>query len=125
VFEYYSSENGTPVLLFRLNYAVDLRYGVMVDIARKVFEGDPSSFTSGISIRSGRGCERVRLRCLEICQSPPRALNITGPDIISVRGIAEFFAERFGKQVDFEGEESGSALLSNASAATLASGRHQ
>ena len=116
VFEYHSRENGTPVLLFRLNYAVDLRYGVLVDIARKVYEGRPVELQVGYFNTIWQGdANAYALRCLELCQSPPRVLNVTGPEIISVRQAAEHFAARFGRPAKFEGEESDMALLSNAS----------
>jgi len=115
VFEYYSRENGTEVLLFRLNYAVDLRYGVLVDIARKVHGGQPVQLDVGHFNTLWQGdANSYALRCLEICQSPPRVLNVTGPEIISVRAAAAFFSRRFGREAILEGTESKTALLSNA-----------
>ncbi|NWG13210.1 MAG: NAD(P)-dependent oxidoreductase [Acidobacteria bacterium] len=117
VFEYYSREFGTRVLLFRLNYAVDLRYGVLVDIARKVYGGEPVELQVGHFNSLWQGdANSYALRCLEICETPTRILNVTGPETISVRKAALFFAERFGRDVLFDGEESETALLSNASA---------
>jgi dTDP-4-dehydrorhamnose reductase len=115
VFEYYSCENGTKILLYRLNYAIDLRYGVLVDIARKVHEGQPVPL--GVShfntIWQG-DANSYALRGLTLCQSPPLVLNVTGAEIVSVRSAAQFFGEKFGREVSFSGEESGRALLSNA-----------
>ena len=116
VFEYYSKENGTEVLLFRLNYAVDLRYGVLVDIAHKVHGGQPVQLDVGHFNTIWQGdANSYALRCLEICQSPPRVLNVTGPNVISVRSAAAFFSRRFNREAILEGTESETALLSNAS----------
>ncbi len=116
VFEYYSREFGTSILLFRLNYAVDLRYGVLVDIATRVYHGQPVQLQVGHFNTLWQGdANSYALRCLEICEAPPRMLNVTGPEIVSVRKAALFFAERFHREARFEGEESETALLSNAS----------
>jgi nucleoside-diphosphate-sugar epimerase len=115
VFEYYSREYGTPCLLFRLNYAVDLRYGVLVDIARKVQRGEPLDLSVGWFNTIWQGdANSYALRSLELCASPPRALNVTGPEKISVREIAAFFGRAFSREPVLHGEESGTALLSDA-----------
>lgn len=115
VFEYYSRENGTRCLLFRLNYAVDLRYGVLVDVARKVHDGQAIDLTVGSFNAIWQGdANSYALRSFALCESPPRILNVTGPEIISVRHAAWFFAQRFGTQPVFLGEEGPAALLSNA-----------
>lgn len=114
VFEYFSQEFATPVLLFRLNYAVDLRYGVLVDIARKVYETKPVDLTvSHFNVIWQGDANSYALRSLELCQSPPQALNVTGGEIVSVHQAAEFFARRFQRRVIFSGQDSGVALLSN------------
>ncbi len=116
IIEYYSHENKTKALLFRLNYAVDLRYGVLVDIARKVCEGQPVPLTVAYFNSIWQAdANSYALRSLALCNSPPMILNVTGPEIISVRQAALFFAERFGRAPLFSGNESGMALLSNAS----------
>ncbi len=116
VFEYYSREHGTPCLLFRLNYAVDLRYGVLVDIARSVFTGQPVDLTIPASNVIWQGdANSYALRCLEHCSSPARVLNVTGPEVISVRRVAESFAGLLHREPVFKGEEGNRALLSNAS----------
>jgi nucleoside-diphosphate-sugar epimerase len=115
VFEYFSREYGTPMLIFRLNYAVDLRYGVLVDIARRVYAGAPVDVTVAHFNTIWQGdANSYALRSLELCQSPPRVLNVTGAEIVAVRDAAAFFAQRFGRNVTFQGTESGQALLSNA-----------
>jgi nucleoside-diphosphate-sugar epimerase len=116
LFEFYSREYGTPCLLLRLNYAMDLRYGVLVDIAHKVFHAQPVDLTVGyFNTIWQRDANSYALRCLELCASPPRALNVTGPEIISVRQAAEYFSHRFGRPALFSGQESGKSLLSDAS----------
>jgi nucleoside-diphosphate-sugar epimerase len=116
VFEYFSREYGTGVTLLRLNYAVDLRYGVLVDIARRVYEGSPVSLTVGYINTIWQGdANSYALRGLTLCESPPRILNVTGPELVPVRMAAEFFAARFRRKAMFEGKETGTALLSNAS----------
>jgi nucleoside-diphosphate-sugar epimerase len=113
--EYFSREFGTRCLLFRLNYAVDLRYGVLVDIARQVYEKRAVDITVPRLNAIWQGdANSYGLRSLELCASPPAILNVTGPESISVRETAEFFARRFGVGVTFRGMESPVALLSNA-----------
>jgi nucleoside-diphosphate-sugar epimerase len=116
VFEYFSRERGTRVLLLRLNYAVDLRYGVLVDIARRVYEGLPVSLAVGYINTVWQGdANSYALRSLDLCESPPRTLNVTGSELVSVRHAAGFFAARFRRKAVFDGKETGTALLSNAS----------
>lgn len=116
IFEYFSRVHGTPVLIFRLNYAVDLRYGVLVDIARKIYEGVPIDLAvPRFNVIWQGDANSYAMRSLELCESPPRILNVTGPEIISVRSAGEFFAHRLGRKAVFRGEESGASLLSDAS----------
>ena len=117
VFEYFSNHHGLPCLLFRLNYAVDLRYGVPVDIARKVWSGEPVDLTvPAFNAIWQRDANSYALRSLEQCATPPRILNVTGAEVLSVRETAEFFAARFGKPARFSGSEGPTALLSDSSA---------
>lgn len=116
IFEYYSCDQGTKVLLFRLNYAVDLRYGTLVDIARKVYDSEPVDLNVGHFNTIWQGdANSYALRSLEYCESPARVLNVTGPDVVSVKETAEFYAKRFGRYVNFTGSDCGVALLNNAS----------
>jgi len=115
VFEYAAREAGTPVLIFRLFYAVDLRYGTLADIARKVRAGDPVDVTVGHVNALWQGdANSYALRSLALCESPARALNVTGPDAISVREAASFFARRFGREAIITGREGGPCLLGDA-----------
>jgi len=116
VFEHYSRQNGTPCLLFRLNYAVDLRYGVLVDVARKVWDGAPVDLrVPAFNAIWQRDANSYALRALEQTASPPRILNVTGAETIAVRDAAEWFARRFGREARFTGEPGKTALLSDAS----------
>jgi nucleoside-diphosphate-sugar epimerase len=114
VIEFVSREHGTRALLFRLNYAVDLRYGTLVDIARRVFEGQPVDLTVGFFNAIWQGdAASYALRSLELCSTPPAILNVTGPERISVREAAEWFGERFGRPPSFINSEGPVALLSD------------
>ena|SRR5438552_683353 len=114
VFEYFSRERGTPCLLFRLFYAVDLRYGTIVDVARHVWAGEPVDLQVGRVNAIWQGdASSYALRSLALCASPAQPLVVTGPDPLSVRDVAQRFAARFGRPVRFMGEEGPLALLGN------------
>jgi nucleoside-diphosphate-sugar epimerase len=118
MFEYGSSLWGTPVAILRLNYAVELRYGVLVDIAQAVFERRPIDLRMGFANVIWQGdANSICLRCFAHCASPPFVVNVTGPEILSVRKIAEEFGNKFGIQPTFDFQESDTALLSNAAKA--------
>ena len=115
VVEYVSREDGLRALMFRLNYAVDLRYGTLVDIARKVFAEEPVDLTIGYFNAIWQGdANSYALRSLELCDSPPAVLNVTGSERISTRECAEWFGRFFGKAPRFVSEEGRLALLSDA-----------
>src|SRR5438034_2555137 len=101
VFEYYSQERGTPCLLFRLSYALDLRYGVLVDIARKVFAGQPIDVTMGYlnCIWQGDANDLI-VRALALASSPPTAINLTGSSALSVRELARRFGELMDRPIE-------------------------
>ena len=123
VFEYYSKKFNTPCLLFRLNYAIDLRYGVLVDIARKVHEGSPVDLSVPAANVLWQGdANSYAMRSLELCSSPARILNVTGPETVSVQRAAEFYAQRFQRELVLKGESRGVALLNNAGACHAALG---
>jgi nucleoside-diphosphate-sugar epimerase len=116
VVEFVSREQGLRALIFRLNYAVDLRYGTLVDLARRVYAGGPVDLTMGYFNAIWQGdANSYALRSLELCASPPEVLNVTGPERISVREMAGWFADRFGRAAIFEHEEGPVALLSDSS----------
>jgi nucleoside-diphosphate-sugar epimerase len=117
LFENWSARTGTPVAIVRLNYAVELRYGVLVDIARKVQRGEPVDVTMGRVnvIWQGDACARI-LQCLPIASTPPLVLNVTGPESLSVRSIAQGLGTLLGRPPVLTGTEAPDALLSDASA---------
>ncbi|HVQ29564.1 MAG TPA: NAD-dependent epimerase/dehydratase family protein, partial [Vicinamibacteria bacterium] len=116
VFEHYSRERGTEAVLFRLFYAVDLRYGVLVDVARKVFAGEPVDVTVGHANVIWQGdASSYALRSLGLGASPPLALNVTGGEVLSVRDVALGYGARFGREPVIVGTEGPVALLGNSS----------
>ena len=116
MFTHFSQRYGTPVVLLRLNYAIDLRYGVLLDIGQKVFERRPINLAMGHANVIWQGdANSVCLRSFALCASPPAVLNLTGPETVPVRWAARCFADRFGIDPIFEGAEAETALLSNAS----------
>ncbi|MEZ5277000.1 MAG: NAD(P)-dependent oxidoreductase [Opitutaceae bacterium] len=116
VFSFFSHRFGTPVCLYRLNYSVELRYGVLVDIGTKVLKGEPVDISAGYVnlIWQGEAVARA-IQCLGVAASPPAALNVTGPDILRVRDLAEAFGRVLGREPVFTGEESDVCWLANAS----------
>ncbi len=114
VFQHFSLTRSTPVSLIRLNYACDLRYGVMVDIAQKVWDGQPVDVRMGYFNTIWQGdANALSLLSLGKAQSPAWAVNLTGNVTLRVREVAKRFGEIFGKPAQIEGTESPDALLSN------------
>lgn len=113
---YFSSQFDTPMAILRLNYAIDLRYGILLDIAEKVYAEEPVSLEMGnVNVIWQGDANAVALRAFAHGQSPPLILNVTGPETVSVRYLASCFGTLFNKSPRFEGEEAETALLSNAS----------
>lgn len=114
VFEYLATTTGTRVCLIRLNYALDLRYGVLVDIALKVLSGAPIDLTVGyLNAIWQRDANAMIIRALSLAQSPAFPLNLTGPETLSVRAVAQRFGELFRREPIFAGTESPVALLND------------
>ena len=119
IFCHYSRRNQMPALLFRLCYAVELRYGVLVDIAQRVFSGGTVDLQMGwVQVIWQRDAVARAIRSFDFVSCPPVALNVTGPERLSVRWLALQFAERFGRQPEFAGREADTAWLWDASEAT-------
>jgi nucleoside-diphosphate-sugar epimerase len=115
MFEFFSARYGTRVCLLRLNYAVELRYGVLRDIGIRVFEGRPVNVSMGHVNAIWQGdANSVCLRSFALCASPPAVLNVTGPETLSVREVARRFGQLFGRDPVFDGREADTALLNNA-----------
>ncbi|HEV8542626.1 MAG TPA: NAD-dependent epimerase/dehydratase family protein [Verrucomicrobiae bacterium] len=114
IFEYYSRENKTEIALLRLHYAVELRYGILVDIARMVHAGKEIPLENGYfsCIWQGDANETI-LRSLALTSIPASAWNLCRPEVFSVRNVALRFGELFGKRPQFTGAPAGTALLSN------------
>lgn len=118
VFEHFSKKNQTPAFLYRLNYAIDLRYGALLEIAQTVNANQPIDLTSGhLNVIWQGDANEIALRCLNKCATPPPVLNVTGPETISVKWVANQFGELLNKTPEFINEEEPTALLSNASKA--------
>ncbi len=116
MFEYGSNKYNTPVALIRLNYSVEMRYGVLVDIAQKVQSEEPIDLSMGYFNVIWQGdMNAMALRMLGHCKSPANIINLTGPEILSVRQVATEFGKLLGKSPRFTGKEATTALLSNAS----------
>ena len=123
-FRYGSQRHGTPGRLVRLEYAIDMRYGVLHDVAAKVFAGEPVDVTMGHVnvIWQGEANEQA-LRLLGHCTAPISALNVSGPEVVSIRELAKEFGKRFQKNADLTGQEAKTAWLVDTTAAQRLFGR--
>ncbi|MFA4870418.1 MAG: NAD-dependent epimerase/dehydratase family protein [Pedobacter sp.] len=116
IFEYFSQKNNTPMLIYRLNYAVDFRYGVMLELAKSVLSGKPIDLrTENVNVIWQGDANEIAIRSLLHCEAPAKMLNVTGPETLSTRWIAEQFGVIFKKEPNFINESAGTALLNNAS----------
>jgi len=115
VFEHFAALHHTPCVFFRLNYAVEMRYGVLLDIARKVWVGEPIDLRTGhINCLWQGDANAYALRSFLLAEAPPRVLNVTGPEILSVRSLALEFGELMDRRPVVVNTEQPDALLSNA-----------
>ena len=115
MFEHGSLKYGTPVSLIRLNYSVEMRYGVLVDVATKVKNDEVVDLSMGYFNIIWQGdMNAMSLQSLSYSSSPAQVINLTGPETLSVRKVALEFGEIFGKTPKFNGAEAPTALLSNA-----------
>ena len=115
IFEFYARRLQIPSVLFRLNYAVEMRYGVLLDVARKVWTGEVIDLSMGhVNVIWQGDANGYALRALHLAEVPPRVLNVTGPETVSVRAVAQRFGELLGRQPNLRGTEQPEALLSNA-----------
>ena len=118
IIEYFSRRCGTPVVLLRLNYACELRYGVLVDLARQVNSGTPVDVSMGhVNVIWQGDANAMALAALADAQSPPQVLNVAGPECLPIRDLAERLGQRLGVTPSWTGSAAGDALLSNSSQA--------
>jgi nucleoside-diphosphate-sugar epimerase len=114
IYEHFSRSLGIPLALLRLNYAVEMRYGVLVDLARKVQAGQPIDLRMGhLNAIWQADASAAALCAFAHATSPPLVVNVAGPELLSVRRLAEQFAGLFGMSATCTGAESPDALLSN------------
>lgn len=116
IFEDASARRGTRVAIVRLNYAVDLRYGVLVDIASRVARGEQIDLRMGhVNVIWQGDANDWALRCLAHASAPPFVVNVTGRETLAVRELASRLGELLHRAPSFTGTESPDALLSDAS----------
>ncbi|MBQ8310062.1 MAG: NAD(P)-dependent oxidoreductase [Clostridia bacterium] len=117
-FEYAANTFGTKVFIYRLNFAVDLRYGVLFDVADKIMKGEPIPLATPVFNFIWQGsANEIALRGLLHAASPACVMNITGPETVSVKRAALELGEYLGKEPIFAGEEGSDAYINNASLA--------
>ena len=116
MFEYFSRAHQTPVAILRLNYATEMRYGVLVDLARRVRQGEPIDVTMGyFNVIWQADANAMALAALAHASSPPFIVNVAGPEELGVRAACTELARLLGVEVSFTGQEARDALLSNGS----------
>ena len=114
MFEYFSAKYQTPGRLFRLNYAIDMRYGVLYDIASKVWQGKPIDVGIGhVNFLWQGDASAQALRCLAHCTTPTSPINVSGHETLLVRDLAAKFGKLFGRDPVIVGEEQSTAWLSD------------
>ena len=115
ILEHFSRTLNIPMAIVRLNYAVEMRYGVVLDMAQRIWNGEPVDLSMGnFNAIWQADANAMTLQAFAHVQSPPLVLNLTGPETLSVRGTCEELGRRLEKKPLFTGSESASAFLNNA-----------
>ena len=116
MFQYFSTQNGTRISLVRLNYAVEMRYGVLVDIAKKVLHRETIDLSMGYAnVIWQTDANALAIASLGDAQSPAHIVNVAGPELVVVKDVAQKFACEFDVPVAFEGQSCETALLNDGS----------
>lgn len=114
MFEHFSRKFETPGRIIRLNYAIDMRYGVLHDVGSKVYAGKAIDIAAGhVNVIWQGDANAMILRMLAHTTTPTTPINISGPETISIRWLASEFGKRFGKEPVFNGKEAGDGWLIN------------
>lgn len=116
LFQYFAEKYQIPTLIYRLNYAIDLRYGVLLELARSVMNDKPIDLSTGnVNVIWQGDANEIAIRCLRHCEVPAKLLNVTGPETVSIQWAAEQFGRMLNKTPQFVNSAQNSALLNNAS----------
>lgn len=114
LYDYFSRRHGTRISIIRLNYACELRYGVLVDLARQILAGEPIDLTIGaVNVIWQGDANAMALASLARANTPPFVVNVAGPETLSVRRVCQQMGDRLGTKPHFQGDEGQDALLSN------------
>jgi nucleoside-diphosphate-sugar epimerase len=115
VFTYFSKKHGTPLCLYRLNYSVEPRYGVLIDLAQKIVAGEEIDVSMGyVNLIWQRDAVARAIQCIDVASSPVAVMNVTGPEIVSVRHLAQRLGIALGCEARITGTEAENAWLNNA-----------
>lgn len=115
IFQYFANLNNTPMVIYRLNFAVDVTYGVLVEIGSAVKEHREIDLSMGhFNVIWQGDANEIAIRALHHCDNPAKILNVTGPETVAVRWCAEEFGRLFGETPVFKNEEQPTSYLNNA-----------